>query len=109
MLRSFHSTSMTYEDYVATGRVFSYDAHVFDYDAIRKTITLYPKWRWSQTTIHQVSRFLRERFGLEYEDVRRAVRRDHGDSCMWEMPDRDGFENGMASVVCGWRIETAWE
>lgn len=109
MSSRFHNMSMTYEVKGLTGRVFSYDAHVFDYDMGAKTITLYPEWRWSRSTIRQVSRFLRENFGLGYPDVRRAVRRDHGDSGMWELPDRDGWTNGKASDVCGWRIQTAWE
>lgn len=53
-------------------RLVSYQSNVVDYNETTRTITLYPRWEYSVTTIRQVCRFIQECTGTWYgvDDLR---------------------------------------
>lgn len=53
-------------------RLVSYQSSVVDYNENTRTITLYPRWEYSVTTIRQVCRFIQECTGVYYntQDLR---------------------------------------
>lgn len=55
-----------------TIRLVSYQSTVADYNEDTQTITLYPRWEYSVTTIRQVCRFIQECTGVYYntQDLR---------------------------------------
>lgn len=50
-----------------TIRLVSYQSTVVDYNEDTRTITLYPRWEYSVTTIRQVCRFIQECTGVYYD------------------------------------------
>lgn len=50
-----------------TIRLVSYQSTVADYNEDTRTITLYPRWEYSVTTIRQVCRFIQECTGVYYD------------------------------------------
>lgn len=53
-------------------RLVPYQSSVVDYNETTRTITLYPRWEYSVTTIRQVCRFIHECTGTWYgvDDLR---------------------------------------
>ena len=53
-------------------RLVSYQSSVVDYNETTRTITLFPRWEYSVTTIRQVCRFIQECTGTWYgvDDLR---------------------------------------
>lgn len=47
-------------------RFISYASVVADYNEDTRTITLYPRWEYSRTTMNQVCRFINECTGTHY-------------------------------------------
>jgi len=47
----------------STIRLISYQSVVLDIDIANHTITLYPRWQYSRSTVRHVTRFLSEQIG----------------------------------------------
>ena len=78
-------------------RLVSYQSSVVDYNETTNTITLFPRWDYSVTTIRQVCRFIQECTGKYYyaEDLRmlRKIQQKTGKPVTNLLGDTFNFSN----------------
>ena len=53
-------------------RLINYQSVVLDINRANHTITLYPRWQYSRSTVRQVTRFLREQIGYVHVEGLRS-------------------------------------